>query len=189
MIGTKTAHKYARALFAVAAESEALEAVERELHQFRDLIRDHPELSADLRGFLEHPRLPAATKKEVLARAFGESFSPLTLDFLSLMIDKKRAALILSAIGEFDKLLDEARGIQRAEVRSAVPLPDDLADALTQKLNALTGKRVILRRVIEEALIGGLVVHVGGHLIDGSIASHLETIRDRFQQARVVEVT
>ena len=50
------------------------------------------------------------------------------------------------------------------------------------------GKKVILSRVVEPELIAGLVIHVAGRLIDGSVASHLDTIRERLQQARVVEV-
>ena len=185
MVGTKVASKYAKALFAVAQRAGLLDAVQQELHQLRDLMEENPEL----RQVLEHPRMEPSRKKSLLRRVLGEHVSELTLDFLSLLVDKKRAEALLTAVQEFDRLLDEARKIQRAEVRSAIPLPDDLADALTQKLADLTGKQIILSRVIEPELIGGLVIHVAGRLIDGSIASHLDAVRDHLHQARVVEVT
>jgi len=187
VVNTKVAHTYARALFAVAEEAGALDTLEEELRELRQFAAAQPELLGAFRAFLEHPRLTAATKKEVLARALGPQFSALTLDFLSLMIDKKRAGLILPALEEFEKLLDESRGIQRAEVRSAVPLPEDLTEALNRQLEALTGKTILLTKVVEEDLLGGLVVHVGGRLIDGSLRSQLDALRDRWRQARVVE--
>jgi len=170
-------------LFAVAEGADLLDRVQQELHQLRDLMEEAPEL----RQVLEHPRMDESRKKELVARVLGDRVSELAIDFLSLLIDKKRADALVPAIEEFDRLLDEARGIQRAEVRSAVPLPDDLAGTLTLRLNELTGRQVILSRVVEPELIGGLVIHVAGRLIDGSIASHLDTVRDRLHQARVVE--
>lgn len=184
MVGTKVASKYARALFAVADESQLLDTVQQELHELRDLMEEMPELQA----VLEHPRMDASRKKGLLERVLGAHLSALTLDFLSLVVDKKRAAVLLTVIQEFDNLLDQARGVQRAEVRSAVPLAEDQAQALTVRLESMTGKRVILDRVVEPDLIGGLVIHVAGRLIDGSIASHLEMVREHLQKARVVGV-
>lgn len=185
MIGTKVASKYARALFSFAEETDQLDCVQQEMHQVRDLMAEAP----DLQAVLEHPRMEDDRKKDLLQRVLGQHVSQTTLDFLSLLVDKKRCELLLTIIEELDRLLDEARGIQRAEVRSAVPLPDDLADSLTTKLEGLTAKKVVLTRVVEPELIGGLVVHVGGRLIDGSIASHLDAVRERLQRARVVDAT
>lgn len=181
MVGTKVASKYAGALFAAAEDQRLLDTTQQELHLVRGLVRDVP----DLMAVLQHPRMDADRKKGIVTRALATHVSPLTLDFLSLLIDKKRANLLEIIIQEFDRLLDEARGIQRAEVRSAVPLDDELVALLTERLTTLTGKKVVLRRVVEPGLLGGLVIHVGGQLIDGSLASHLETIRERLQHVRV----
>jgi F-type H+-transporting ATPase subunit delta len=77
-----------------------------------------------------------------------------------------------------DRLMDH-QGVVRAEVVTAMPLPDDQARALQDRLAGVTGRTVTMSARVDPSLIGGLVARVGSTVYDGSIATQLERMRGR----------
>jgi F-type H+-transporting ATPase subunit delta len=78
---------------------------------------------------------------------------------------------------EYRKLLDSHRGIEQAEVTTAVPLDEGEIKKLEEDLGALVGKNVVIRPEVDPALMGGITARVGGKLIDGSTRSRLERLK------------
>ena len=72
----------------------------------------------------------------------------------------------------------EARDRAVAEVRSAVPLDDETVDRLARALAARIGNQVEVRVVVDESILGGLVARVGDTVIDGSVRTRLERLRE-----------
>jgi F-type H+-transporting ATPase subunit delta len=101
---------------------------------------------------------------------------------MELLVDKRREEALLKTEFEYVLLANEARGIINADIRTAVRMSDDQVNAITAKLESLTGKKIHLIKTIDPKLIGGVEVRIGDEVIDGSIRGQLAELRKRFAQ-------
>ena len=167
------ARRYAEAAFEIGKADGTLETWERDLATLAEALGD-----PGLRRLVEHPAVPFAEKEKVLKRvATGVADEPLKLALL--MIRRGRPAAIDAMVARFGELVRRERGISLAEVRTALPLDDAQRTAITERLRALTGDRIEINEVVDDALIGGLSVRIGDRLYDASVRSRLERLRAR----------
>jgi F-type H+-transporting ATPase subunit delta len=167
------ARRYAEAAFEIGRADRSLDAWERDLARLRELLADD-----GLRELVEHPAVPFAEKERVLRRvASGLAEEPMRLALL--MVRRGRPGAIDAMVERFGELLRRERGIALAEVRTALPLDDEQRRAISERLQALTGQRVEMREVVDDALIGGISVRIGDRLYDASVRSRLERLRAR----------
>lgn len=183
MIGSdlRAARRYARALFQLALERNEVEDIASGLATVTQATQTSPELMA----VLHHPRITRERKKELLRHIFGGAVREDIERFLFLLVEKDRAVIIPNVAREFERLLDEHRREVDAEATSAVPLLPAQQEALLQKLRAATGYTVRLSTRVDESILGGLIVRVGDRLIDGSVATRLQTMREQLKQVKV----
>ena len=85
---------------------------------------------------------------------------------------------------DYQRLLDSYRGIESAEVITAIPLDEEAKLKLAEHLGAVVGKKVTLKTEVDSRLIGGLIVRIGGKLLDGSTRSQLEALKKDLAGAR-----
>jgi F-type H+-transporting ATPase subunit delta len=172
-----SATRYARALFDVALKESSLEQVDQDLASFVDLAQQHP----DVQRVLISPAVPVARKRalvETLSSRLALS-SPIVRKILLLIADRDRLALLPDLLAVFRQRLREHQHIVEAEVTTAVPLDAEHAALLRQRLSQVTGRDVTMTVKVDAALIGGMVARVGGTVYDGSVATQLQTIRQR----------
>jgi F-type H+-transporting ATPase subunit delta len=168
------ARRYAEAAFEIGRADRTLDAWERDLALLGELLR-HDEL----RRLLEHPAIAFARKEKVMQQVAGDQVSREALALVLLMVRRGRPGAIGRMIEHFGELLRRERGIVLAEVRTALPLDEEQSDALAGRLRELTGDRVEMNEVVDEALIGGIAVRIGDRLYDASVRSRLERLRAR----------
>jgi F-type H+-transporting ATPase subunit delta len=104
------------------------------------------------------------------------------LNLLRLLRRKSRLSLGPSIASYFRELWDEERGIERAVVRTAVPIGDAERESIAAQLARASGKQVQLEAEVDASLIGGAVIRVGDNLIDGSTRTRLRALRERLEQ-------
>jgi F-type H+-transporting ATPase subunit delta len=121
--------------------------------------------------------VPPQAKKETLNRIFAEDLDGFVLNFLFLLIDKRREPALPAIISEYVRLANEARNIAEAEVFTAKELSQDQLEALAAKLSKGTGKNIVLKTTLDQALIGGIIVKIGDKLIDGSVGRQLKVMK------------
>lgn len=185
MVNTKVAQKYAQALLDVAQTSNTVDAVGEQLQKAVELTEAVPQLLA----VFQHPRISRDRKKQLVQRFFTDpDYSPLMRDFLSLLIDRKRAGLLPAIQRCYVELVHELRNLMPARVTTAIPLSEAERAMILQRLRELTGRDIILQADVDPHILGGLVIRVGGHLIDGSLTSHLEQVKERLKQTRVTNI-
>jgi F-type H+-transporting ATPase subunit delta len=167
------AGRYAVALFELAQEQEALDAVAGDLHALRAML----EGSADLERLIRSPVVSRDEQARAIT-AVGEraGFVPLTLQFLGLLAHKRRLFALPDVIAAYDAMLAEHRGEVGAEVVSAVPLSDEQLESVRRQLTAAVGQTVKLATAVDPSLLGGLVVRVGSRMIDASIRTKLHQL-------------
>jgi F-type H+-transporting ATPase subunit delta len=180
MLNQAVARRYASALFDLAQEKGLVDQVDQEFGMVVQMADANPQLRAVVNDVLMSPEV----KSDLIQKLFTGKISPLVLNFLLVVVRKRREAFFPQMYRSYLDLANEARGIVEVEVRSAVPLPEELAQTLEHKLVARLGKRVKFQTQVAPELIGGLVVRVGDELMDGSVRTRLRRMRDRLTRSQ-----
>ena len=171
------ARRYADAAFEIGLTDGTLEVWERDLATLRTALGDE-----QLRRLVEHPAVPFAEKEKVL-RQVAKNVTAEPLSLALLMVRRGRPGAIDAMVDRFAELVRRERGISLAEVRTARPLDDAQRTAITQRLRELTGDKIEMNEVVDDALIGGISVRIGDRLYDASVRSRLERLRARLTAA------
>jgi F-type H+-transporting ATPase subunit delta len=168
------AERYAAALFDLADERHALDAVAGDLRELRAMLADSPDLSRLVRS-------PVLSREEqgkaIAALAENAGLSPLTRDFLAVVARNRRLFAAPAMIESYLAKLAERRGEVTAEVTAAQPLSEAQNAALGEQLRRAVGRRVAVDIRVDPGLLGGIVVKVGSRMIDSSLRSKLQRLR------------
>lgn len=165
--------RYASALFELASENKAIEAVEADLGQLDEAIK----ASADLAALIRNPQI----SRDAAAKALGGvatllGLSALTKNFLGVLAQNRRLAKLPEMVRAFVSIAAAARGEVTAEVTSAHPLTASQTKTLAAKLSAREGKDVTIKASVDPEVLGGLVVRIGSQQIDSSIRTRLNSL-------------
>jgi len=167
------AGRYASALFDLAKDQKALDAVGGDLQAVQRMLAE----SADLRRLVRSPvisREDQAGALEALADRAG--FYGLTRRFLGFLAQKRRLFALPQIIDAYAALLAEHKGEVAAEVVSAVPLTDEQLGAVREQLGKAVGQKVNVTTAVDPDLLGGLIVRVGSRMIDASLRTKLHQL-------------
>jgi F-type H+-transporting ATPase subunit delta len=176
---TVSARRYAQALFHLAIEREELELWLDDLSVLANSLR-----TRELAEFLDAPQVPLTQKVNLIRATLGASVAPLALNLLCLLASRGVAHLVPGIVDQYQRLLDAHRGIERAEVVSAVPLAEEQRRQVRDLLQALAGREVRLSSRVEPQILGGLVARVGDRVIDGSTRAKLREMRRELVERR-----
>lgn len=175
MSSSNIAKRYARAFFEIAGAEKRYEEYYRELGRFIAILSENKNLGE----FLSNPIFSQADKKAVVESLLGKiEVSQITANFLKLLVDKRRIAILSEIEACYRELMDAALRKVRVTVKTAFPLTGDLSARLQTGLESMTGKAVEMTVLQEPSLLGGIVVRVGDKLYDGSIRAQLNSIRN-----------
>ena len=105
--------------------------------------------------------------------------SPTVLDFVKLLVDKGRINTLCLVIAEFVALVREYKNIAAAEVVTAVPLTDAQRKALEAVLEKRTGKDIEIHATVDASVMGGVSVRIGDTILDGTVRSQIERLREQ----------
>jgi F-type H+-transporting ATPase subunit delta len=169
----RVANTYAEALLTAAEkQGQARELLE----ELESLVGDVFAAAPQFEAFLSSLAISRTRKPAVIRSALQGRASPLLLNFLLVLNDHERLELLRPIVAAYRALYEERTRHIRVRVRSAVPLPDDQRQRLTEELRARYQKEPILETSVEPDLLGGMVVQVGDWLYDGSVRSRVGDI-------------
>ena len=166
------ARRYARALYLVSREKEVIPDVEKELLYFSETLK----ANKDLNHLLLLPRISSQKKKEILEKIFKKDLSKVTMNFIFLLVDKKREGFFEEISEIFSEVILENSNTLLARVKVAFPLSSSEQKELISALSKKTGKKVELEIEEDSSIIGGLIVRVEDKVYDGSLAGQLKAI-------------
>lgn len=184
MLMNQLAAKYAQAIYELAAQKDMLNVVEKELLLVESTIASYHDLGI----LLYHPQVLPQVKKETIRKIFGQDITDFVLNFLLLLLDKRRETVLPAIIHEYVKMANQARNIVEAEVTTALPLDESQHTALVKKLSLVTGKKVVLTTQLDQSIIGGMIIKMGDKLIDGSVVRQLATLKNALLNNEVTEI-
>ncbi len=175
------ARRYAQALFNVALKKSVLDAAADDMQAIIALNAK----DATLRLFLESPQVRDDHKHAVVDTVLAPHVDRIVAEFVHLLLRKKRLLYLGMIATEFEVLVEAHRGIEKARVTTAVPLTDAESAGLVRELEALSGKKILLTPRVEPAIVGGVVVKLGDQIIDRSVRSLLDQMREDLLNAPV----
>src|SRR4051794_12113 len=169
---------YARSLFEVATERDALDVVRDQLGQFADALQD----TRDLQVFFFSPYFSTEEKKEALGKAVTGADEAIS-NFLELLVEKHRMPAIFRIRREYDRLWEDANRMLPVTITSAVALDGDTVEGIGRAIGEQTGRTVELTANVDPDVLGGIVLRVGNSILDASIRNRLDQLRRQVAKA------
>jgi F-type H+-transporting ATPase subunit delta len=176
MIASSVAKRYARALFSLAREANQVDAIGRGLTGFAEAWATSPEL----RTVFENPAHGLEVRKNVVvsvAQRLGAA--PVLVSTLQLLTERNRLRFVGEIADAYRALAEETNGVLRAEIITAGELPEAYFARLEKTLADATGKKVVLVKKKDPALLGGVVTKIGDRVYDGSLRARLYDLRSQ----------
>jgi F-type H+-transporting ATPase subunit delta len=173
------AGRYATALFELALDNKAVDAVKADLDRFDGLVAE----SADLLRLVRSPVFSADTQGKALGAVLDKAgIGGLTAQFLKVVTANRRLFAVRDMIRAYRALVARHHGEVSAQVTVAEPLSDAHRAAITDALKSVTGKDVGLDVKVDPAIIGGLVVKLGSRMVDSSLRTKLNSIKHAMKE-------
>ncbi len=175
---TETGALYGKSLYDLAASEMISDEIMKQLEMVQDLFRENEDY---IRLLLE----PSIAQKERLAlldQAFGEALHPYVLNFLKILTEKGILREFHSCVETYRRLYCKDQGIADAKVTSAAALEPEQLKLLREKLESMSGKRVLLQQRVDPSVLGGLLVEMDGRQYDGTVKGRLSDLRRKLTE-------
>ena len=181
MLNKSVARRYAEAFFSIAQEANKIDEYQSEMEK---VIQSITEVEG-MKQYVEHLLVPVKEKKELFQKIFAGQLSPMTMNFLLMLLDKRRESYLEVIFGEFVEMADESRNIKKAELFAAREVPEAELAELAQKLSSSTGKTVTLKLTVDPSLLGGVKIRMGDQIVDGTVAKKLQMLKENLKHAKI----
>lgn len=175
---TETGALYGKSLYDLAVSETISDEVMKQLEMVQDLFHENEDYICLL---LE----PSIAKKERLAlldQAFGDALHPYVLNFLKILTEKGILREFRAAAETYRRLYCRDQGIADARVTSAAMLEPEQLKLLREKLESMSGKRVLLQQRVDPSVLGGLLVELDGRQYDGTVKGRLSDLRKKLAE-------
>ena len=172
---SRVAKRYAKALFELAEEQKVLDKVYGDLLAVAKTVKD----SDELQTLLVNPLVNERDKLKVLDRIFSKGFHKLTRTFLDLLADKRRLSVVQEIVDKFHRMMLAHNNQVEVQLISAIDLERPVVEKISKQIQQIVGKEVLVHKRIEPSIIGGFVVKVEDIVIDNSIRSQLNRLREQ----------
>ncbi|NMC55619.1 MAG: ATP synthase F1 subunit delta [Eubacteriaceae bacterium] len=165
---------YATALFDAANDIGKENIILSEITQIKKLLIQNGEFLE----FLKTPVIEQEDKKQALRDIFTGRISKETLNFLYILIDKRRMSKFIKIADMYTALLNESRNISPGTIYSAVDLTYEQIKDFDEKVSNLIGKKAELKNIKDPSIIGGVKIFVEGKVIDATIKKRLTDLEE-----------
>jgi F-type H+-transporting ATPase subunit delta len=178
---TAIATRYAKALLIITERRKETAAA------LADLVAVGAMLAPGSRAarLFASPEVAPADKRELLRRLLEKRAARIIVEFLYLLLRKKRLGDLPTIVSEYEALVERAQGIQRATLVSAVPFRKAELERLKTRLESATHATIKLSAEVDPELIGGALVRIGDRVIDRSVRTLLGTVAEQLHQTTV----
>ncbi len=180
MIDLRASHRYARALLELADQRNQLDLIDDQLLAVVQVVRKYPEIT----HLISNSTITAAEKEDFIGKIIPQDTLPLIVNFLKVLIKKKRFGELSFIQTAFHRLYEKKRRIEEVTVVSAVPLSVQASARLEKMLGKKFNTDIRLSAKTDPGMIGGLILRFGGNEINASFKSRLEGLRQELMQYR-----
>ena len=173
------AGRYAAALFELAQEAKAVDAVAADLAKFEALIASNP----DMARFVKSPVFTSDEQVKALTPILEKAgISGLAAQFLKLVAAKRRLFAVHDMVRAYSALVDRDKGVVRAQVTVADMPSEKVLSDIKSALKDVAGDKVEVDVKVDPTIIGGIVVKLGSRMVDASLRTKLNGIRTAMKE-------
>ena len=169
---TQAAKVYGGSLYDLAAEEKLDGQIMEQMNEIRQIFRENPKY---LR-LLGEPAIPQEERLKLLDDAFKDQIEPYLLNFLKILCEKKIMREYAGCCDEFTRRYNVEHGITEAVVTAAVKLNSEQMEALKNKLEKVSGKKIHLIQKTDPTVLAGLRVEMEGRQLDGTVQGRISDI-------------
>ena len=173
------AGRYATALFELALEANAIDAVRADLARFDALIAESPDLTRLVRSPVFSAEEQASALSAVLSKA---EIGGIAAQFLKVVASNRRLFAVRDMVKGFNALVAQHKGEVTAQVTLAETPSDAHLATIRDTLKGVTGKDVQVDVKVDPAIIGGLVVKLGSRMVDSSLRTKLNALKHAMKE-------
>lgn len=174
---SEAAGVYGQGLYALAKEESLEDAILQELTALQTAFAEQQEFLK----LLASSNVPKQERLEIIDSSFRGKTQPYVLNFLKLLTEKGYIAHFADCCKAYRAQYNEDKGILQVQAVSALPLSDNQKTQLTDKLAAITGKKIDLVCKVDPSVLGGIRLNYGGIQVDGTVQSRLQAMEKRLK--------
>ena len=179
MNNPRLAGRYAKSLLSLAIEQNKLGAVHADILLLKSIAKSNP----DFVNLLKSPVVGSDKKEQIIKAVLAGKVSEMTSAFLHLIIRKTREGNLTEIVKAFLEQYNELKQIYTVKLSTATALSQEMKDAIVAKLKADAGiEHIELETVVQDELIGGFKLEMGGTLVDATILRDLEDVKKQFAE-------
>ena len=167
---------YAQAILAVASAESNAAQVEDEIYRFSQVLQS----SEELKSTLSDASIPSTLRQQIVVDLLEGQATQTTVALVSMIVAAGMGGDIKAIADKVVGLGAESRDKAVAEVYSVVDLSSDQQQRLAAALKSATGKDVEMKVIIDESVMGGLLVQIEDEVIDGTVRTRLKQLREAF---------
>ena len=172
---TEFSSGYGSALYDLAAETNTLDEILEQMKVISGVLRENP----DFIKVLDAPMISKEDKLKVVDDTFRDKVNVYLLNFMKILVEKGAMHEFCNCAASYEKLYNKGKNIEKVVAVTAIPLNESLSTKLTQKLESVTGKTIVLENQVDPSCMGGIVLRLEDSQIDGSIKTRLEAIKSQ----------
>ena len=166
--------RYALALYEIAEKNNK---VDEYLHDLREICNIFDE-NNDFYQVIRHPKINTAKKKEIFTDLFKGKVDEELLSFMLVLIEKGRILQLRDKLNQMENIDLERRNMVRGVVKTAIPLLSEELEQLKVIFEKKYDKTILFNTEIDKSLLGGVYVKVGNDIIDGTVKSKIEEMKE-----------
>ena len=177
------ARRYAKALILIGQEDGQAKLYNEELESMVGLF----DTQEGFEKALTNPLYNKNDRKKVLEAVLGAiQYSAIMKSFLILLFNKGRIGFLRDIASYYKDMADELNGIVKASVTSATELSSEALGKIKEALSKKSGKTIVLNVKQDPSLIGGVVTKIGDLVLDGSVRTQLDNMRETLKKGESV---
>lgn len=174
MLQSKKAYQFAQALFSVSEKqgktSEVLDSLEQLVHLYRR--------NAQFRFVLLSKRIPRDKKIQIVRAALNGKVLAIALEMMEILFERDAVIHLAEITDKFSRLESEINDFAQVVVELSNELQVDEMENLKQDLELNLKKEINLEVIVNPHLIGGMVLRVDNMIVDGSLRTQLNKVRN-----------
>ena len=169
---SRAAIRYAKAIFEIAIEENAIENVFTDMNIIDSLSND----SLDFRNLLTNSQIKYQDKKNAILSLIN-GYSGLTVKLIDLLINNKRVYIVNDIAKSFIQLYNRHNNIKEAVVITATPINKDLEEKILSKINVADIKSINLKNIVDPSILGGFIIRFDGKEYNASVKQNLNNLK------------
>ena len=178
MKATRLSSRYAKSLLSLVITQNSLETTLTDMNHIVNMCSKNKDLSL----LLKSPIVKTDKKTSILSEIFSGLISGLTMDFIHIITSKKREMYLEGIAQSFISLYKTHKNIETVTLTTAHPIDESIKNEILTYVQKNGKPDVELTEVIDEDIIGGMVVKMGDKQLDASVKRNIKELKKTFNK-------